>query len=180
METIPHPPGQYGIMAAMNQSRAGKVTIRKACAQDQKPILNLIGKHRAADARQARQTYREYFQAGARPRDLVFVAEKESQIVGVSGFWYDEYSDYGVYWLNWTYVHPQHRSQGIGDLLLRHVLSALRKKRARKLFVDTSANPSYQRGLRFYLAHGFKLEGILRDYYGPGEDQIILGKELSS
>ena len=162
----------------MIKTEPEEIVIREARIEDLRAILRLIAQHRAADAQEARWTYREFFRKGARPRDRVFVAEKAGRIVGVSGFWYDLYTDNGVYWLNWTYVHPRQRSQGVGGKLLTKVLSALRKKRARKLFADTSSNPSYHRALQFYRAHGFKREGTLRDYYEPGEDQIIFGKEL--
>jgi ribosomal protein S18 acetylase RimI-like enzyme len=162
----------------MSSTNINRVTIRKACASDQTDILTLIARHRSADARQAKQTYTDFFASTRRRRDQVFVAVILNKIVGVSGYWYDGYTDNGVYWLNWTYVDRRYHSQGIGDKLLRRVFKELRGKRTRKLYVDTSSRDSYRAALRFYLQHGFRLEGILRDYYEPGEDQIILGKEL--
>jgi ribosomal protein S18 acetylase RimI-like enzyme len=162
----------------MNKADKEKIVIRSARAEDQVAILRLIGRHRAADEEQAQWTYREFFKMGKRPKDQVFVAEKEGRVVGVSGFWYDDNSDNGVYSLNWTYVDTRLRSTGIGSKLMARVYRELAKKRARKLYVETSSKNTYRDALRFYLNDGFKLEGILRDYYGPGEDQIILGKEI--
>jgi len=100
------------------------------------------------------------------------------EIIGVSGYWYDEYADSGVYWLGWTYVDPSCQGQGIGQKLLHRVIQDLKKKKARKLYVDSSSRRLYRQAIRFYLANGFKKEGVFNDYYQKGEDQIVLGKEL--
>jgi GNAT superfamily N-acetyltransferase len=162
----------------MNQAGQGKLIIRRARPEDQSATLRLIARHRTADAKQARKTYREQLQTGKRLRDRVFAAEQDGRIVGVSGFWYDDDSGYGVYSLNWTYVDQRLQRQGIGSKLMAKVDNELRKRHARKLYVQTSNRKLYQDALQFYLRNGFKREAVLRDYYDRGEDQIILGKEL--
>jgi ribosomal protein S18 acetylase RimI-like enzyme len=34
------------------------------------------------------------------------------------------------------------------------------------------------RALNLYLKKGFRIEGVLKDYYGEGEDQIMLGMQF--
>ena len=106
------------------------------------------------------------------------MARSGKKIIGVTGYWYDDYAESGIYWLGWTYVDPKYQRQGIGQKLLDRVIRELKKKKARKLYVDTSSRRLYRQALRFYLANGFKREGKFKDYYQKGEDQIVMGKEI--
>jgi ribosomal protein S18 acetylase RimI-like enzyme len=155
-----------------------RVAIQEAKEQDQKEIFRLIARQRQADAIRAGLTYHRHFHLKQRPRDRVFVARRGREIIGVSGYWYDDYAESGVYWLGWTYVDRNYQGQGIGQKLLDRVIQELKKKKARKLYVDTSSRNLYRQAIRFYLANGFKREGRFKDYYQNGEDQIVMGKEL--
>ena len=155
-----------------------QIRIQEAKRQDQREIFRLIARQRQADADHAALTYHRHFNLKQRPRDRVFVARAGKEIIGVTGFWYDDYAESGIYWLGWTYVDPNHQRQGIGRKLLDRVIRELKKKKARKLYVDTSSRRLYRPAIRFYLANGFKREGRFKDYYQKGEDQIVLGKEL--
>ena len=155
-----------------------RVVIQEAKRQDQDEIFRLIARQRQADATGAGLTYHRHFNLKQRPRDRVFVARLGSEIIGVTGYWYDDYAESGIYWLGWTYVDPKYQRQGIGQKLLDRVIRELKKKKARKLYVDTSSRSLYRPAIRFYLANGFKREGRFKDYYQRGEDQIVMGKEL--
>jgi len=155
-----------------------QIRIQAAKRQDQPEIFRLIARQRQADATGAGLTYHRQFSLKQRPKDRVFVARLGSEIIGVSGYWYDDYAESGIYWLGWTYVDPKYQRQGIGQKLLDRVIRELKKKKARKLYVDTSSRGLYRQAIRFYLANGFKREGKFKDYYQKGEDQIVMGKEL--
>jgi len=155
-----------------------RVEIREAKKQDQPEIFRLIARQRKADASGAGRTYHRHFNLKQRPKDRVFVARAGREIIGVSGYWYDDYAESGVYWLGWTYVDRRYQRQGIGQKLLDRVVQELKKNKARKLYVDTSNRSSYGPALRFYRANGFKREGRFKNYYQRGEDQIVMGKEL--
>ena len=153
-------------------------TIQPAKKQDQTEIFRLIARQRQADASDAESTYHRHFNLKLRPRDRVFVARFGKEIIGVTGYWYDDYAESGVYWLGWTYVDRKYQRQGIGQKLLDRVIRELKKQKARKLYVDTSSRSLYRPAIRFYLANGFKREGKFKDYYQKGEDQIVMGKEI--
>ena len=155
-----------------------QLRIQAAKRQDQPEIFRLIARQRPADATGAGLTYHRQFSLKQRPKDRVFVARLGSEIIGVSGYWYDDYAESGIYWLGWTYVDLKFQRQGIGQRLLDRVIRELKKKKARKLYVDTSSRSFYRQALRFYLANGFKREGKFKDYYQKGEDQIVMGKEI--
>ena len=154
------------------------VIIRKARPRDFESILKLISEQRKADGRQARASYQRDYIMNENSRDQVWLASCAAQVVGVSGYWYDRYADNGVYWLGWTYVSQKHQHKGVGQKLLDRVLGEVEKRKARKLYVDTSSAKMYEGALLFYIKNGFGIEGVFRNYYQRGEDQIILGKEL--
>jgi len=110
--------------------------------------------------------------------DEVFVGVVNKKIVAVIGYCPDRLETKRSYWLGWFYVHKDYRDNKYGQTLLRKVIKELKHIGARKLFVDTSSDPNYIKAVNFYLKNGFKLEAVLRDYYGKGEDQIIFGREL--
>ena len=55
-----------------------------------------------------------------------------------------------------------------------HVIELLSPK-IRKLYVNTGSRLLNLRALNLYLKKGFKIEAVLKDYYGEGEAQIMLG-----
>ena len=155
-----------------------KCNIRKMRKEEWKRVLRLIEMHDARDARYARRYYREYFRRWGRGWDKVVVAEAGRRIVGVSGYVYDNREAQGVYWLGFTYIHPKYRGRNLGHQLLSYIQQDLKRRKARKLFLATSSNAIYGGAVSFYTNHGFRWEGTLKDFYGPGEDQIMMGKDL--
>jgi len=75
-------------------------------------------------------------------------------------------------------VHNKYQGGGHARKLLDHIIGKLKRKGVKKLFVDTSSNEFYQKALTLYMNNGFRIEATIRDYYGKGEDQIILSKQI--
>lgn len=57
------------------------------------------------------------------------------------------------------YVHPELRSQGIGECLLEAARSHARQAGWVRLEVTTPPLPEFERALGFYRAHGFEIAG---------------------
>jgi len=144
-----------------------------------KNVLRFIRLHDTQDARYAKRYYREYFRRWGRGWDKVIIAEIGKKIIGVSGYFYDNKEAQGVYWLGFTYIHPSLQGRGIGHQVLSYIQKELKRRNARKLFLATSSNAIYGGAVSFYTGHGFRWEGTLKDLYGQGEDQIIMGKDLT-
>lgn len=141
--------------------------------------LKVIRTHDEMDAAYAKRYYDEYFYTKARSRDQVYVAvTRLNKVIGVSGYFSESKEPRGIFWLAWTYVLPQYRRAGVGAVLLATIERVLRRKSARKLYLNTSGHSLYKGAIRFYIDHGFRWEGYLKDYYRKGEDLIILGKNL--
>ena len=151
--------------------------IRAAQTEDKDKILEVIGSYPFKwDKRIAKRYYDDYFN---KPECLkgnnVFVLTAKGNILGVIGYSIDRYET-GNYWLGWFYVHKDYQGKGYGKKLLEYVIKKLKDKGVRKLFVDTSSNEFYSKALTMYLDNDFKIEAVIRDYYGKGEEQIILSK----
>lgn len=155
-----------------------KCEIREMRKDEWKRVLRLIQMHDTHDARYAKRYYRDYFRRYGQGWDKILVAEVAKRIAGVSGYFYDNKEAQGIYWLGFTYVHPAFQGRRVGQQLLSYIVDDLKRRNARKLFAATSSHAIYDGAVSFYTSHGFHLEGALKDLYGPGEDQIIMGKDL--
>ena len=160
--------------------RTRAMRIREARLGDFKGILALVNGHEPEDGLFATRYLKRYF---ARDpifaRDRLFVTEIEGKIVGVSGYDYDHFSSDYAPWLSWFIVAPEYRGEEQGSVagrMLRAVLRILKSRRIRKVFVATLGTNGC--AIKFYLKHGFEMEGRLCDYYARGEDQLILGRYL--
>lgn len=69
-------------------------------------------------------------------------------------------------------VDPRHRGQGLGTLLMREALQEARERRA--VAVTLEVRRSNLAGRRLYDSFGFEEVGARPNYYGRGEDAIIL------
>jgi ribosomal protein S18 acetylase RimI-like enzyme len=123
--------------------------------------------------------YRDFFGNGhCYPMDEVFVGVVDGRIVGVNGYCPDIQETDDIHWLNWFFVHKDHGGNSYGKQLLDYVIEILKAKKARKLYVDTTSYRFYKPAKALYESRGFKYEGTLKDYYGKGEHQIILGMQI--
>ncbi len=157
-----------------------KFVIRPIMGSEESEVLRIIRSHNETDAHYAKRYYDEYFYSRARSKDRVFVAvTSRNKVIGVSGYFHDTKEPKGIFWLAWTYVIPSYRHYGIGNAFIRVIERELRRRGARKLYLNTSGHNIYKGAIRFYLDRGFKWEGYLRDYYRKGEDQMILGKTVA-
>lgn len=126
----------------------------------------------------AKVYYDDYFSGAANVQgDKVYVAAAENKIIGLSGYSIDRY-EADNYWLGWFYVHEQYARNKVGSRLLNHIVGMVRKKKARRLYVNTSSYPFYRAALNFYLKNKFRIEAIIKNYYWNGEDQIILSRKI--
>jgi len=72
-------------------------------------------------------------------------------------------------------VNPQHRRQGLAQGLFAAGIAWLRDRDTGRLFLEVSSHNAPARAL--YASLGFTGCGCRRDYYGPGDDALLL--ELS-
>ena len=54
----------------------------------------------------------------------------------------------------------------------------IQKMKGQRIYVETSSREPYAPTHRFYQSCGYHQEGILKDFYAPGDDKIIYMKAL--
>ncbi len=117
-------------------------------------------------------------------RDTSFIAEADGSRVGfLVGFLSPTLSDEA--YIHFVGVHPDHRKRGVARALYQQFFEVAREAGRHRVRCVTS--PSNGLSLAFHLAMGFHPEGtaraddavpIHRDYDGPGEDRVLLVREL--
>jgi len=68
-------------------------------------------------------------------------------------------------------VTKEAQGKGIGRKLVEKIFQFAKKKKLRKVYVDTSANNTPAQ--KFYKKVGFLQEYIMKDYYKDGEDGVM-------
>lgn len=103
-------------------------------------------------------------------RDCCYVAEYPAGLIGYSlGV---PTSDRRSGWLLGLGVAPEHRNRGYGRRL---TLASLRLFRGMGVDeVCLTVEPENEIALTLYRHVGFSVAGLCRDYFGPGEDRLIM------
>lgn len=76
-------------------------------------------------------------------------------------------------------VKPESRGQGLGRMMLEHLIVQSRRIRAQTVFLEV--RPSNQAAIKLYLSAGFNELGVRKGYYpadGGREDALILARHL--
>jgi ribosomal protein S18 acetylase RimI-like enzyme len=81
-----------------------------------------------------------------------------------------------VWELYWFAVDGNIRGQGIGRKLWEAAENEMWKAGARILVLETSSKSEYDRTNLFYKRAGYKVVGLIKDFYMVGDDQITYEK----
>lgn len=113
----------------------------------------------------------------AAARWVVVEDDRDHRPLGVAHYAPEPVTD-GTWNLLMLVVHPDHQGRGLGSALVAHVEDELRREGRRLLLIETSGTPEFTAQRAFYDRLGYIREGGIRDYYGPGDDQVVLSKHL--
>lgn len=160
------------------------IKIRPMEKGDIPAVVNIIRTHEEFDGMCAEKYYTEYFADPIRlkkhnEKNFVAIDEETGAVIGMCGFAPDHYDTPEILWLTWFYLDGNFRGKGIGGELLHQTLSVIRDLGTKKVFLDTSNHRLYARAIQVYKKYGFKTEGDLVDYYGKGENMVIMGLDLT-
>jgi ribosomal protein S18 acetylase RimI-like enzyme len=73
-------------------------------------------------------------------------------------------------------VAPEQRGSGLGRELYERFFAAARA--AGRSTVRCVTSPANESSVGFHRALGFEVDRVVEDYDGPGEDRVLLVKEL--
>ncbi|QNO13826.1 GNAT family N-acetyltransferase [Alkalicella caledoniensis] len=100
-----------------------------------------------------------------------FVVEYQTKIVGYSlGVIPNGQLEEG--WIMSAGIEPKHQGKGLGKKLLNMTIDALKKNGAKRILLTVS--PDNQVAKSTYEKRGFKEFTFIKDYYGEGEDRIVM------
>jgi ribosomal protein S18 acetylase RimI-like enzyme len=118
------------------------------------------------------------YHAGNRDEGHVAVTdERAGRVVGYAYYAPASMTD-RTWYLYWIAVVRDTHAKGVGGQLLRHAEDDIRARGGRVLFIETSSLPHYELTRKFYLKHGYEVNGQLRDYYADGDDMVVFRKRL--
>jgi ribosomal protein S18 acetylase RimI-like enzyme len=84
----------------------------------------------------------------------------------------------GCYDLYWIVVDKAFSRRGVGGKLFEFMEDFVIKKGARRIYVDTSSTPPYEPARALYEKHGYRVVGLLEDFYRKGDHKMIFMKEV--
>ena len=84
----------------------------------------------------------------------------------------------GCYDLYWIVVDKAFSRRGVGGKLFEFMENFVIKKGARRIYVDTSSTPPYEPARALYEKHGYRVVGLLEDFYRKGDHKVIFMKEV--
>lgn len=85
----------------------------------------------------------------------------------------------GTYDLYWICTAQEAHQQGVGRALLRCVEEEVRAAGGRLIVIATSSTAPYQAAREFYQHTGCALDGVVRDYYKPGDDLFLYSRRVT-
>ena len=148
------------------------MTIRPAAIADLKSLLHL---HRSVFGAAAFNAYvlRQQLDAFA---DLQWVAEdSDGNLAGCISGAIEQPTGSGWIWA--LAVHPEYRGQRLGERLSRQLLATLAEYGSEH--VRLTVSPGNRAAIRLYERLGFEQQEVVTDYFGAGEDRIIMLHEMS-
>lgn len=87
---------------------------------------------------------------------------------------------HGTYDLYWIAVAPSRQGAGLGRRLIEEVERRVAGEGGRRLQLETSGQALYSPTRGFYERCGFRIEAVQKDYYAPGDDNLVYVKFLDA
>ncbi|NDY42389.1 GNAT family N-acetyltransferase [Dissulfurirhabdus thermomarina] len=157
------------------------LSLREAVKGDQEAVMDILyeaGVFRPEECLVGREVFEDAISRGAASGYHSLVAEDG---IGVCG-WICHgptpctVGTHDVYWL---VTARRARRRGVASALLAEAERRIAGQGGRLVVVETSSSPPYAPARAFYLAHGFREEALVRDFYLAGDHRVILTKRLS-
>jgi D-alanine-D-alanine ligase len=140
-------------------------------------ITRSVGRFREDEIPVALEVFDEAVRGDSTNTYSVLGAELEGRLVGWI-CWGPTPCTLATYDLYWMAVDPELQGTGIGTALLTEMERRL-EGTARLIVIETAGRPDYADTRAFYQARGYRPAATIADFYGPGDDQMILVKYLS-
>ena len=84
----------------------------------------------------------------------------------------------GTWDLYWVASANEARGKGVGSALVKAMEDELRRRKARLIRVETSAQEAYGATREFYARNAYLEVARVEDFYKPGDHLVILAKRI--
>ncbi|GAB4389807.1 GNAT family N-acetyltransferase [Albidovulum sp.] len=158
---------------------AWRTAVRAEDAAAIRALVAATGMFSAAEVDIAAELVEERVARGTASGYEFVIAEADGALLGYA-CWGPTPGTQGTCDLYWIVTAPQAQRRGIGRALLQRVIAAARQAGGRLLVAETSGRADYAPTRAFYRASGFRLAARLADFYAPGDDKLILTRELAA
>jgi GNAT superfamily N-acetyltransferase len=108
------------------------------------------------------------------------VARFRGSVVGTMGYGPGAFVNPGVLWTDWLVVDEAWRRRGLASMIYQQLEVQLRNVGCRRVFLDVGTVFKQPDAIAFHSRHGYRIEGILQDYWDRGDDLVVMAKTLGS
>ena len=149
--------------------------------RDDKPevirLLRTLPEFEPPEVAVAEEVIDSYFDNPSGSGYYIQVAEVDSRLAGYICYGTVPLTQ-GTWDIYWIAVVPEKQGKGIGSALMTFAEDEIKRVRGRLIIIETSSKPGYEKTRRFYLSHSYRVVGRILDFYAPGDDKLILRKQL--
>ncbi|ADB18040.1 GCN5-related N-acetyltransferase [Pirellula staleyi DSM 6068] len=141
-------------------------------------IVRATGFFREAEIGVAVELVEERLAKGAASGYEFLFAEIDGAVVGYACYGPISVTE-GSYDLYWIAVDPALQKMGVGRKLLARAEEEVRRAGGRRIYIETSGKAEYLPTQKFYERCGYQLEAVLKDFYLPGDDKLVLVRAIA-
>ncbi|MCI0376707.1 MAG: GNAT family N-acetyltransferase [Gemmataceae bacterium] len=156
--------------------------IRPTTIEDAPLLVELAqatGMFKPFEIQALREVFDDYFKQNQGLGHKSFTLEQGGRLDGFVYFAPTAMTE-GTWHLWWIAVRKDQQARGLGAELLRFAEEDIRSHGGRRLFIETSSKPHYEKTRQFYLKHGYEAHALLQDYYGEGDCMVVFRKTLNA
>jgi ribosomal protein S18 acetylase RimI-like enzyme len=105
------------------------------------------------------------------------VSEVDNKIAGYVCYGHNSMTEstWDIYWIA---VAHDVQGKGIGRQLMTTAENNIAAAGGKLIILESSSTPIYDKTNRFYVGLNYQLDCRIKDFYAPGDDQIIYEKRL--
>ncbi len=154
--------------------------IRPMVEKDKQAVLDILyhtPEFNPMDLSVAVEVITDYLRDTVNSGYHALVAELDSGIAGYVCYGHNNMTEstWDIYWIA---VSHNHQGKGIGRQLMAVTEHNIQAAGGKLIILETSSIPLYDKTNRFYISLNYQVDCRIRDFYAPGDDQIIYEKRL--
>lgn len=110
----------------------------------------------------------------------LYIWKENKKVIGIMGYLRRHWGADDVFWGEWLLVDKSERQRGIGKKIYFDLENRIKEIGGRKIYVDIDSSTSNQniKAYKFHIGNGYAYEATLKDFWGDGQDFVLLSKRL--